>query len=323
MSTPPIVEVSNAVVGYDDRIVLRQVSLTVTRGEVIAILGANGSGKSTLVRSILRLVPLSAGEIALFGEKRFRSWERIGYVPQRIGAGAGVPATVAEVVGSGLVARRGIFRPPGAADRAAVASALAAVGLADRAKAYPAQLSGGQKQRVGIARALAGEPKVLLSDEATSALDPETTGSILALLRDLNQRLGLTVLLITHEMDVVKRICDSVAIMSDGRITESGPVHELLAKPDSALARDIFRLGPPPAVEDATVVDVTVVGDSSVLSDVARAHDVDVRILDGAVETLPGGRAGRLRIALPGPAEANAAALRQLRASAVAVEVHP
>jgi D-methionine transport system ATP-binding protein len=301
------------------------VDLTVRAGEVFGVLGRSGAGKSTLLRCVNMLERPDAGTVAVDGvdlgtlsETGLRTArQRIGMIHQHFAllssrTAAGNVAFPLEVMGMPRRER---------ADR--VAELLDLVGLGDRANAYPAQLSGGQKQRVGIARALAGEPKVLLSDEATSALDPDTTGSILTLLRDLNQRLGLTILLITHEMEVVKRICDSVAIMSDGRITEAGPVHELLAKPDSALARGIFRLGPPPVLEDATVVDVTVVGDGSLLSDIARAHDVDVRILDGSVEALAGGRAGRLRIALPGSPEANAAALAHLRASAVAVEVHP
>ncbi|GIF75921.1 methionine ABC transporter ATP-binding protein [Asanoa siamensis] len=301
------------------------VDLTVRAGEIYGVLGRSGAGKSTLLRCVNLLERPDAGTVTVDGvdlstlrEADLRAArQRIGMIHQHFAllssrTAAGNVAFPLEVMG---VPRR---------QRAArVAELLDLVGLGDRADAYPAQLSGGQKQRVGIARALAGEPKVLLSDEATSALDPETTGSILTLLRDLNQRLGLTILLITHEMEVVKRICDSVAIMTDGRITEAGPVHELLAKPDSALARGIFRLGPPPALDDTTVVDVTVVGDDTLISDLARTHDVDVRILDGAVETLAGGRAGRLRLALPGTAAANAAALDHLRAAAVAVEVHP
>ena len=196
-----------------------------------------------------------------------------------------------------------------------------------RANAYPAQLSGGQKQRVGIARALAGEPKVLLSDEATSALDPETTGSILALLRDLNQRLGLTILLITHEMDVVKRICDSVAIMSDGRFTESGPVHELLARPGLGAGPRALPAGsrrrcwrtPPSWTSPWSAT-------SSLLSDIARAprrrrHASSTGLGGGAGR---GGRAGPAadRPARARPAANAAAARRSCGRPRVAVEEH-
>jgi D-methionine transport system ATP-binding protein len=210
-------------------------------------------------------------------------------------------------------------------ERAArVAELLDLVGLSDRAQAYPAQLSGGQKQRVGIARALAGRPSVLLSDEATSALDPETTTSILELLRDLNRRLGLTILLITHEMEVVKRICDSAAVMREGRIIESGRVRDLVARPGSALGQEIFRLGPPPDLPDTTIVDVTLTDDAvgqSFVADLVRRYDVDASILAGTIETLADGRVGRLRIALPGGAEANAEPLRHLREAGLTVEV--
>ncbi len=196
------------------------------------------------------------------------------------------------------------------------------MGLAEHARVYPAQISGGQKQRVGIARALAGRPKVLLSDEATSALDPETTASILELLRDLNRRLGLTILLITHEMDVVKRICDSAAVMRDGRLTESGPVTRLLARPGSELARDLFPLPPAEPRAGTTLIEVTFTGgatDEPFVSALARKYSLDVNILGGAVETVVG--LGRLQLELPGDPDTNAAQLAFLRDSGLTVDV--
>ncbi|HEX8631038.1 MAG TPA: metal ABC transporter ATP-binding protein, partial [Catenuloplanes sp.] len=164
--TAPVIAVRHAVVGYDGRPVLRDVSLSVAPGEVVAILGANGSGKSTLVRAILGLAAVSGGGIELFGvaQRRFRQWRRIGYVPQRMGAGSGVPATAAEVVAAGRLAQRGLLRRPGRTDRAGIATALAAVGLAERANDPVATLSGGQQQRTLIARALAGHPELLVLD---------------------------------------------------------------------------------------------------------------------------------------------------------------
>ncbi|MDG4827573.1 ABC transporter ATP-binding protein [Asanoa sp. WMMD1127] len=221
--TKQVIEVANAVVGYDDRIVLRDVSLTVARGEVVALLGANGSGKSTLVRSILRLVPLSAGEITLFGDRRFKGWERIGYVPQRIGAGSGVPATVAEVVASGLVARRGIFKPPRAADRAAVTDALTAVGLADRATDPVASLSGGQQQRTLIARALAGRPELLILDEPTAGVDAASQEAFAGALGDFVAG-GGTVLLVAHELGPLKPLITRCVVVHHGEIAHEGSV---------------------------------------------------------------------------------------------------
>lgn len=198
------------------------------------------------------------------------------------------------------------------------------VGLADKAKAYPTQLSGGQKQRVGIARALVGDPKVLLSDEATSALDPETTRSILQLLRDLNQQLGLTVLLITHEMDVVKSVCDSAALMKRGRIVESGTVAQLLATPGSELAGELFPVTGAATGPDRTVVDVTFHGDAAaqpVISQLSRTYNIDISILGAAMDTVAGRQIGRMRIELPGRYEDNVVPVGFLREQGLQVDV--
>ncbi|WP_319805809.1 methionine ABC transporter ATP-binding protein [Dactylosporangium fulvum] len=292
------------------------VDLAVRDGEVYGVVGRSGAGKSTLLRCVNLLERPDAGTITVGGvtltdlsEARLRTARQgIGMVHQhfallRSRTAAGNVEFALEVMG---VPRR--------ERRARVAELLDLVGLGDRAGAYPAQLSGGQQQRVGIARALAGRPKVLLSDEATSALDPETTGSILQLLRDLNRRLGLTILLITHEMDVVKRLCDSVALMRDGRFTEQGTVAGLLATPESALARELFPLGPlTGGTAEEQVLDVTVAGplaDTAFLTDFARAHDLPVRIVGGAIEPLAGTRAGRFRLALPATATSAPARLR-------------
>jgi D-methionine transport system ATP-binding protein len=210
-------------------------------------------------------------------------------------------------------------------ERAAKAAALLElVGLADKAKAYPAQLSGGQKQRVGIARALAGDPKVLLSDEATSALDPETTRSILQLLRDLNRELGLTVLLITHEMDVIKSVCDSAALMRGGRVVESGTLAELLDRPGSELARELFPLGDEEVLQGSTLVDITFQGEATTqpfISQLARTYNVDVSIVGAAVETVGGRQVGRMRVQLPGSFEENVVPIGYLRERGLHVEV--
>lgn len=198
------------------------------------------------------------------------------------------------------------------------------VGLSDKAKVYPAQLSGGQKQRVGIARALAGDPKVLLSDEATSALDPETTRSILQLLRDLNRQLGLTVLLITHEMDVVKTICDSAALMENGRIVESGTVSELLATPGSELASALFPVSGDATGDDRTVIDVTFHGEAAtqpVISQLSRTYNIDISILGAAMDTVAGKQVGRMRIELPGRYEDNVVPIGFLREQGLQIDI--
>nr|MDT0662419.1 metal ABC transporter ATP-binding protein [Micromonospora sp. DSM 115978] len=223
----PVVSVAHGVVAYDDRPVLRDVSLTVAAGEVVAILGANGSGKSTLIRAILGLVPLAGGTVELFGTplRRFRDWRRIGYVPQRMGAGSGVPATVAEVVASGRLARRGVLRPAGAADRAAVDRALTAVGLADRAGDPVATLSGGQQQRTLIARALAGEPELLVLDEPTAGVDAASQAAFsTALVAFLDG--GGTALLVAHELGPLAALISRAVVVHHGEIAHDGPVPE-------------------------------------------------------------------------------------------------
>ncbi|WP_306205845.1 methionine ABC transporter ATP-binding protein [Actinoplanes sp. RD1] len=298
------------------------VDLRVRPGEIFGVLGRSGAGKSTLLRCVNLLERPDAGtvevdgvELTGLGERRLREQRRrLGMVHQHFAllgsrTAAGNVAYALEVAGV-----------PRAERTRRVAELLELVGLADRAGAYPAQLSGGQKQRVGIARALAADPKVLLSDEATSALDPETTRSVLDLLLDLNRRLGLTILLITHEMEVVKRICHSAAVMRDGRFVESGPVTELLAKPESELARGLFPPSQAPARDGEEVLDVLVSGeaaDAPLLSSLARELGIDVRLIDGGVETLATGRAGRLRLAVSGR-RAEAAEFLRARGAGVA-----
>jgi zinc transport system ATP-binding protein len=220
-----VVNVRNAAVAYAGREVLHGVSLDVGAGEVVAILGANGSGKSTLVRAVLGLVPLIDGRIELFGvpRNRFRDWARIDYVPQRMGAGGGVPATVGEVVASGRLARRGLFRPRRAADRAAVFAALSDVGLAGRIGDPVATLSGGQQQRTLIARALAAEPDLLILDEPTAGVDAASQEAFAATLARFRGR-GGTSLLVAHELGPLEPLIDRAVVVHHGRIAHDGGV---------------------------------------------------------------------------------------------------
>lgn len=242
MSTP-IVEFVNAkkqfrgkkstVTAVDD------VTLTVDKGEVFGVIGYSGAGKSTLVRMINALEPATGGQVVVLGrdvsalkESELRQLRlEIGMIFQQFNLlqSRSVAANVAyplEVAGVGRAER---------ARR--VAELLEFVGLSDKAKAVPSQLSGGQKQRVGIARALATNPTLLLADEATSALDPETTADVLGLLRRVNEELGITVIVITHEMDVVKAICDRVAVMEQGKVVEVGEVYQVFSHPEHRATR--------------------------------------------------------------------------------------
>ncbi|MEJ8646954.1 ATP-binding cassette domain-containing protein [Streptomyces sp. MS1.AVA.3] len=308
------------------------VDLHVREGEVYGVIGQSGAGKSTLIRCLNLLERPTSGTVTVAGQeltsiagrgKRASAQLRaarshIGMVFQHFNLLSS--RTVQDNVELPLeilkVDRRERSRK--------ALELLDLVGLADKAKAYPAQLSGGQKQRVGIARALAGDPKVLLSDEATSALDPETTRSILQLLRDLNRKLGLTVVLITHEMDVVKTICDSAALMKNGRVIEQGTVAELLATPGSELARELFPVGGEPSADDRTVVDITFHGSAAtrpVISELSRTYNVDISILGAAMDTVGGKQIGRMRIELPGRFEENVVPIGFLREQGLQVDV--
>ncbi|WP_163015918.1 ATP-binding cassette domain-containing protein [Streptomyces sp. Tu 4128] len=308
------------------------VDLHVREGEVYGVIGQSGAGKSSLIRCVNLLERPTAGTVTVAGQdltalagrgprasrelRQARS--RIGMVFQHFNLLA------ARTVRDNVELPLEILGKSGKERSRKALELLDLVGLADKAGAYPAQLSGGQKQRVGIARALAGDPKVLLSDEATSALDPETTRSILQLLRDLNRQLGLTVLLITHEMDVVKTICDSAALMEHGRIVESGTVGELLATPGSELAAALFPVGGDASADDRTVLDITFHGEAAtqpVISQLSRTYNIDISILGAAIDTVGGLQVGRMRIELPGRYEDNVVPVGFLREQGLQIDV--
>ena len=218
---------------------VQDVSLHIAPGEIFGIIGYSGAGKSTLVRCINLLerptqgtVTVDGRELTSLSEKELRQERRkIGMIFQQFNLMTA--RTVAQNVAFPLK-DSGLSKEETAAK---VTQLLELVGLPDKAGSYPAQLSGGQKQRVAIARALASDPKVLLCDEATSALDPQTTASILRLIRDINRRTGITVVVITHEMAVVKEICHRVAVMEKGRVVETGDVFSLFSAPKEPVTR--------------------------------------------------------------------------------------
>lgn len=203
--------------------VLTDVGFSLGRGELVVLLGANGSGKTTLVKSLVGLVPVTSGDVELFGEAlpRFKAWERIGYVPQRVTATSGVPASVAEVVLSGRATRRTMFRRYRPADRLAASGALDAVDLAPLAARPVAALSGGQQQRVLIARALAREPEVLLLDEPVASVDLAHQESIAAALESL-QRSGTSIVLVAHALGAMASLIDRAVVLERGRVTYDG-----------------------------------------------------------------------------------------------------
>jgi len=288
---------------------VNDVSLRINRGEVYGIVGASGAGKSTLLRTINLLQRPSVGDVvvngvrvsSLTGGALRQARQKIGMIFQhfnlmhtRTVAGNVAFSLRAAGQSSARIAQR-------------VPEILALVGLADKAKAFPAQLSGGQKQRVGIARAIANQPEVLLCDEPTSALDLETSASILALLKEINVRLGITIVLISHEMTVIKSICDRVAVMTGGNVVEEGDVFDIFATPQHDFTRQLvshtFNLELPPRLLQelrGTLVKILFVGVSAeqpVLSDVAMRYGVSVNILHGKIEYI-GHRALGILVAL-------------------------
>jgi zinc transport system ATP-binding protein len=226
-STEPVLEVQDLSVLLGGLPVLRGISLSVDAGEAVALLGGNGSGKSTLVRSVLGLLPIERGTVRLFGEPlgRFRRWSRVGYVPQRSTASAS-GATVAEIVSSGRLSLRKPFLPRSAQDKQAVHDALDLVGMGGRAKTDVRELSGGQQQRVLIARALAGEPDLLVLDEPTAGVDLEHQ-HVLADVISARVDAGLAVVVVLHEVGPLSPLIDRGVVLREGRVVAQGPLPEI------------------------------------------------------------------------------------------------
>lgn len=325
-----MIELRNLTKTYQQGVTaLRDVSITVAPGEIYGVLGQSGAGKSTLIRCVNLLERPTTGTVVVDGKEMLalneadlrRERQKIGMIFQHFNllgsrTVAGNVAFPLEVAG---------WAPDRIRQR--VAELLDLVGLADKAGSYPRQLSGGQKQRVGIARALASGPKILLSDEATSALDPETTRSVLALLKEINRKLNLTILLITHQMDVVKEICDSVAILEQGRLVEQGKVVDLISRPGSRLHElfyEPFQTAAWTGTPGAMLVALSFVGETSgqpLISTMAKRFGVDANIIEGAVERVGETRVGRLLLELTGEGQAVQGALTFLREQGLTPEV--
>jgi D-methionine transport system ATP-binding protein len=319
---------------------LKGVSLAIPRGEIYGVIGRSGAGKSTLIRAINGLERPSRGDVLVDGvavnrldEAALRAERRkTGMIFQHFNllssrtAFANI-ALPLELLG---LTRREIDRR--------VTPLLELVGLSDKRDRYPVELSGGQKQRVGIARALATEPKVLLSDEATSALDPETTRSILALLAQVNAELGVTIVLITHEMTVIKEICHRVGVIDAGSIIEEGPVDEVFAHPRTATARAFIgslpgrelppaiaaRLGAPAESASQTVLRLTLTGGAAtrpVVTQLARALDIDVTLLGGQIDSIGNQPFAQLFVGVPAASWASGAIASALASPDIALEV--
>ncbi len=280
------------------------VSLSVDSGEVFGVLGRSGAGKTTLLRCLNFLERPTSGTITVDGldltslssAKLRAARQRIGTVFQHFNLLHA--RTAAENIAFPLE----ISGVPRAQRRARVAELLELVGLADRGHSYPSQLSGGQKQRVGIARALAGRPSVLLCDEATSALDPVTTEQILDLIASINKATGVTVVAITHEAEVVRRICHAAAFMEAGAIVEQGNLLDLIAQPDSRLAEMLLPTGAPDPQDWERSLVLGFAAENAIdpiIAGLARDLGIELAILSGTVERIAGRRVGRLLVTMP------------------------
>lgn len=294
---------------FGHTVALEEIDLSVPAGEIHGIVGRSGAGKSTLIRCLTGLERPTSGTVSIDGTDLT---EQTGAGLRQARRNIGMVFQHVNLLDS-RTALDNVAHPlqiagVGKADRHAKARELLEfVGLGDRLDNHPAQLSGGQRQRVGIARALAAEPKVLLCDEPTSALDASTTEQILGLIRSLRDRLGITVLIITHEMSVVREICDSVTLLADGRVAKTGKLAEVIAEPGSSLAKDLVPL-PPVSLGDGEsgIVEVALAG-TTLPRVLTCAGSVDIgadAILAGAVETVEDRQVGRIRFSVSGPVQA-------------------
>ncbi len=351
-------DLSKTYISPDEKVAaLKDVSLRVEEGEVFGIVGYSGAGKSTLVRCINLLEIPDTGTVTVDGFGSIRIFEGKCFFRPENGEGETRLTekhlkALRQDLGMifqhfNLLDRSTVFQNIAyplkhtgrskAEIRARVLELLKLVDLTEKANAYPSELSGGQKQRVAIARALANNPRILLSDEATSALDPDATESILRLLKDLNRKLHLTVILITHEMAVVKAICDRVAVMEEGRIVEQGSVYEVFSNPrqpitgkfvgtssglgriNTLIKQDLDFIAP-----DDTVIKCVFSEESvgeALVSDVTRRFGVNMNIFLGSVEILQGKPLGGLVLKVEGEPEKRQAAIEYLRRHNVRVEV--
>lgn len=297
---------------YKNITAVDDVSLTIQEGEIFGIIGYSGAGKSTLLRCLNLLERPTEGKILIDGKDLTALKDReVRIERQKIG----MIFQHFHLVSSKTVFDNVAFSLKAAGKtkeeiRKRVPELLEMVGLSDRSGHYPAQLSGGQKQRVGIARALANDPKVLLCDEATSALDPTTTMSILELLKKINKTLGITIVLITHEMEVVQNICHRVAVMENGEVVEHADVYDIFANPKTALSKQFVRtvlsLELPErllAGRKGSIVQITFQGDSAeeaVISETLKQFNVSANILHGQIAYIQDRPLGTLIVEMVG-----------------------
>lgn len=307
-----MIEVRQVTKRYGNVLALDDVSVTIERGDIFGMIGYSGAGKSTLLRCLNGLEQPTSGEVIIDGIDITKVSKRaLRQIRQKIG----MIFQHFHLIQTKTVYQNVAFSMKVAGKSTAeiaerVPELLHLVGLSNRANHYPAQLSGGQKQRVGIARALANNPDILLCDEATSALDPTTTASILQLLKKINEELDITIILITHEMEVVQTICHRVAVMEDGKIVEEGDVYHIFASPEQPLTKQFVDTVhsltlPPRLLEERTgdILQLTFRGDDAeqaIISKAAIRFVVDLNILHGQITYIQDRALGTLIVELLG-----------------------
>lgn len=317
---------------------LKETNLSFQKGEIIGIIGYSGAGKSTLLRCINLLERPTSGEVIIdgvnlnkLGDKELRDTrKKIGMVFQHFNLMKSM--TVAENIayplkGTGL-SKDGINKR--------VDELLELINLKDKKENYPSQLSGGQKQRVGIARALANKPSIILCDEATSALDPETTVSILKLLKRINQELGVTIILITHQMEVIKEICDRVIVMENGEVKEQGDIVKIFSQPKAKITKRFLStifgnenkindyLENIPIKSNEHIIKLSYIGDNTdaaYISKLSREQKIDASILFGNIEIIKNIPIGNLIVKFQGEEEKVTNAINYLNENNITTEV--
>ena len=307
---------------------LKDVNLNIDSGDIYGIIGMSGAGKSTLVRCMNFLEVPTEGQVLIDGkalgdltEKELRKQrEEIGMIFQHFNL------LMQKSVLDNVCFPLKINGVKGEKAKKRAMELLETVGLADKAHAYPAQLSGGQKQRVAIARVLANNPKILLCDEATSALDPQTTKSILSLLKEINETYGITIVVITHEMSVVQEICRHVAVLDHGELAESGTVQELFRAPKTDAAKKLILTGTEQIerMHGEYLIRVTFGGQSSfepVIGNLVLEYKTPVNILYADTKNIDGNAEGEMILQLPEVKETAERMIKDLKAKNLGVEV--
>ena len=330
------IELKNLVRTYENVHAVRGVSLSIPSNRIFGIIGLSGAGKSTLVRLISLLEKPDSGEVFYDGERVdnlpekeiIRRRRRLGMIFQNFNLFS------SRTAGQNIAYPMEICRYPKDKIRARVAELLDLVGLSDRADAPVSTLSGGQKQRIAIARALACKPDILFCDEATSALDPKTTQQILALIKDIQRKMNLTVVMITHQMEVVRDACDNVAVLSEGQVVEQGTVKDIFAEPKTSVTKEFMShltTNTRNVREDGVVIWSDVPAhyvlrflndrvETPVISDIIREFDVVFNISGAGIQKVGDTKMGTMVCDITGPAQAVENALQALRERGVTVE---